>query len=401
MGTTKQILQQPQLATPHPQANAAPPQQQTPGGPAQRMAQLAINNVETGSAVVDQGLGCDNAAQGTAGCVLTAAQRARLLPTYQARVTAAQQQYVAALIELRVDELLKKEPEQSDWVLELMLDIIGDLTLSSAMKAFSMLRGGAVDHLAHEVSDAHALAEAMREETTEQVRDAISKAVGIGKGKFAKGADKKAEENAEGETTQKTANLAFIDYLKDESATSYERLRETAPAGLSDTSFLILFESFRAEMGHTVGVYKEALEAKLKRFEGSGVGAMGVTRNKERQEDPTAGDILELLGPENYQTRAFWVVAPNGERRLALFRREAKAIDHIINRGDVMTRHQATPLEEAELNVEDAQREYTFMRIVPSEFEGVALSMHAAKFGAEPYEHKSTPKEAFLMGGAS
>lgn len=382
----------PQQSVPTPGKQALPQEQAGSNGPYKGSAfsqglEAPTVQHDTGNDLVDQGLGCEGASPGTSGCVLSPQQRARLLPTYQSRVTAAQQQYVAALIELRIEELLKKEPEASEWMLEMMLEIIGHVVITGAMKALQALKGGATEAIDQAIQDGSALSSALREESSDHLSTAISMAVGLGKKQTTAALEHKADPTRPEAGKPKAANVAFLDYLKDQSATIYENLREGAIAGLSDSTFLVLFESFRASNGHTVGVYKEALKGKLDRFKKSEVGQIGVTDNESALSN----------GPWRWDTRAFWVQTPLG-RRLGLYRRDYQEIPDTVSEYGGPSRA-ASPIDKAMMAVEDAKRPFAFWRYVPVEFEGAAVAMHVARWKTDPIVRVAqTPEEITFAG---
>src|SRR5690606_3652648 len=124
-----------------------------------------LNNTQTGSPIVDQGTLCMAEPQ-RPDCILTPQQRMLLIPTYQTRVNAAALQYMSALQQVRVDELLKAEEAPKNWMFELFLDVIGYVAIGAALKAFQAIKSGSVHiegipaqtvaNAARSESDAHA-----------------------------------------------------------------------------------------------------------------------------------------------------------------------------------------------------------------------------------------------------
>src|SRR5690606_21963132 len=141
---------------------------------------------------------------------------------------------------------------------------------------------------------------------------------------------------------------------------------------------------------HSPEVYKTELGGKLKRFEKSGVGKLGVTKNTE------STSALDM-GPWQWDTRAYWVNTPSG-RRLGLYRREYREIPDTVVDGT--TRHEASPAEKITMEMQDyARRPFTFLRYVPVEFEQAAVAMHTAKWHTEPVERVAqTPEEIAYAG---
>src|SRR5258708_86022 len=88
----------------------------------------------TRNAYIDHGTRCDSKDPAHAelwahhvdtSCFLQPHVRAHLEATYGARVDAALSAYRVAIVNLRVEELIKKSPEKSSFLFELVLDVIG------------------------------------------------------------------------------------------------------------------------------------------------------------------------------------------------------------------------------------------------------------------------------------
>src|SRR5690606_34471622 len=138
--------------------------------------------------------------------ILTPQQRMLLIPTYQTRVNAAALQYMSALQQVRVDELLKAEEAPKNWMFELFLDVIGYVAIGAALKAFQAIKSGSV-HI--EGIPAQTVANAARSESDAHAAFFLNTAVGIGK-KKAGGELAKADARP---TTAKSSKLAFLDLL--------------------------------------------------------------------------------------------------------------------------------------------------------------------------------------------
>lgn len=323
---------------------------------------------KTGNAYADKGVACET--EGTPGCFLDApGQRQRIIHLYQLRVTAAQQQYVAALIELRIEELLKKDPEQADWLLSLFVDVISVLVSSTAKKAFQLLRGGATETIADVIGDAAKVTAEMQKASEAHFMSALGVALSAGKKQITKSTAAKSDK------TEKAENVGYLDQLKMQSAHTYQHLREGTLAGVGDAGLLALFNSFDSTVGHTVNDYKEALTAQLERFKQSGITKIGLQNN------PTFGagypaPVASLDTFMTHETKAYWVNTPMG-KRLALYVRGHRSID--------------TP---AEIQA----RPFQFKGYVSQELLGTALGMHLARWQIPPEEHPMGFEETIKMG---
>lgn len=317
-------------------------------------------NVDTGNAYPDRGVGCERQPR-AANCFLPDGQRQRMVTTYQSRVTAAEGQYGLALASVELDERLKKDPKETDWVTEILLDVIGTLISSSIKKAV---------HLAMDASP-----------DADHVVEALKPFVGAGK--------KRVVEHATAAgAAPRSAAVKLIDHLKNEAALIYERLREDALAAVAgDDELILLFESFRAEL-HSHDVYKREIEDKLVRYEKSKVGKIGVAKN------PDAKPIDDIVGgrPTHLDRCAFWVDAPGGPR-LALYSR-----GHRIPDGA----EYATDLDRGPAfgTDEEGDKSWQIEAFVPAEFVSVALAMHESTWGRPP-EHRAFGVAEFWKQGES
>lgn len=345
--------------------------------------------ISTGHPLVDKGLGCTDKPLTTPGCFLSPERRGLLLTEFHGRVLQAYANFLHALTELRVEELLKKEPEQSEWILDLLLDVIGHLGVTTVVKAFAALKGGALGSVQAYVADAGELSTAMSAESTGHLTAALGMAVTQGKAGATKKLGPQTDPAKPEEGTQKSANISYLSYLTNHGNLIYQSIREDVPAGLSDSLLLTLTDAYHAS-NHSPEVYKTELGGKLKRFEKSGVGKLGVTKNTE------STSALDM-GPWQWDTRAYWVNTPSG-RRLGLYRREYREIPDTVFDGTI--RHEASPAEKIAMEMQDyARRPFTFLRYVPVEFEQAAVAMHTAKWHTEPVERVAqTPEEIAYAG---
>src|SRR5690606_29898233 len=216
-------------------------------------------------------------------------------------------------------------------------------------KAFQAIKSGSV-HI--EGIPAQTVANAARSESDAHAAFFLNTAVGIGK-KKAGGELAKADARP---TTAKSSKLAFLDLLGNRAAGVFETLREQAIAGVSDAVLLVMFESFRSVYGHTLGDYKDAIQAQLQRFEQSGVNKIGITQ-------PISGSALDLYARQ--ETKVFWVRTPMG-LKLGLYTREHRPIpDQVLT---LKGARKASPIDKVIMEQRDlASRPFRFVGYVPHE----------------------------------
>lgn len=343
---------------------------------------------QTGHPLVDEGLGCDQASGQTDDCLLTPDQRSMLLTIYEGRLAGAEAAYLAALGQLSVETLIKKEPENEDLFMEIFLDVVGELGGKVAMKVFKHLAkdGAAIAKVAVASTK---VKDALEHEGPESVKMAIGSAVSLGKS-----ATKKALKKEEAQPQEKKANLAFLDMLKDRASIIFQNLREQTPVGLSDSLFLVLVESYDAKNGHTFSEYKSELGEKLDRFEKSGVGKVGQVENTKLSQGFDGG-AFKWDGEE---TRAYWIETPVG-RRLGLYKREFRAPHQIM--GDHGMRDQTGVERVTEMRKDFERSPYRFVSFVPAEFVPTAIQIHVTKWGGEPVQRNDVGIDEIAQMGSN
>lgn len=358
--------------------------------------------VPIGNQFVDNGAACAQSGA-TGNCFLNPDQRGRLVDKFGERVLAAEIQYVAALEELRVDELLKKDPEGGSIWLDLILEVIVAVTIPALGRAMTALRSGTAnavwEYAKTDLQTAGRIASTLRSDAGKASIDSFIKAA-VTKGKTAASGFVKDHSQAKVEAhDKKQANVGFLSILTDQAAQIYQDIRENAPAGADDGMLAVLFQAFDAAMGHTKSVYKAEVQAKLARFEKSNVGEIGVMGRDGRGLDDKVPSFAKTssagVHEQLAETRVFRVNTPIGPR-LALYRRDYYEIPKTVSVSETFGTSQRpmSPLEIAQAEVENAQRGYTFVRYVPLEFESVALAMHRAQWGSEPLDRAAkTPEE--------
>lgn len=359
---------------------------------ARSIAKASSSHTEmTGNAYADEGLGCDGG-KGGGGCFLDAGTRQRVVNLFHGRVNAAHINYMGALTQLGIEELLKKEPKESELIMELLLDVIGALTSNVALKIFKLAAGGG-----HAIADVAASAADVQHGLShggeEFFKEGVGMAVSLGKKDFAESVhhDDPSKPTA---GTEKASNVGYIDMLKDQSGSIFENIREGMIAGIDDARLLVLFDSFRAA-NHTVSAYKSALSQKLQRFKASGLGKMGITNNDKWGRLDSGGIDHSAAQIEKH---AYWVNMPGG-RRLGLYRRAHVPISDLVREPSGLDRGK-TPFEKLAEEMQRATKDddLFFDGFVANEFVDAAVKMHAAKWGYQPRERAVGPWELAQMG---
>lgn len=333
---------------------------------------------KTGHDYADKGAACEG---GGPDCFLEPEQRQRVIEVYQGRVNAALTQYLSALTELGVEELLKKE-EDSDWLFELLLDVIGSVALKGAMKVFGALKeGGAVNAITEAVSNTGIVEKAMLKVEDKQVEAALKKGIDVGR----KALPKKPTKS---DVTKKDLNLSYIDLLKINAGSLYEHLRESALAGAGDSGLVSMMGAFQASQGHMAAHYKVAIQERIDRFHKTGVAKIGITKKQRSDKE------IQNNEDNRVQQKAFWVTTPFG-RRLALYERRHVAtvpekVDEYYN-GPVLGASKAAPDEMGKRDLDG--HPFKFKSYVPVDFTEHAVQIHTAFWSEEPIEHEAGPIE--------
>ena len=316
-------------------------------------------------------------------CFLRPSQRQRLVGEFQANVLAAELHYNDALVEVRLDELLKKTPKESTWLAEIILDVIGVVAVPSIMRALNTLRASGEAALSEITADAaHAAAE-LRKISDKQLEAVIKQAVSTGKKAMPIEPDHAVDD-------EKTAHLMFLDRLSREAGQTFEVIRGPGLAGVTDTQLLVLSKAYRGDNGHSKADYKQALEGQLKRYVESGIATLGIAKKDVKERRPNAS----VYEPWEDETKAMWVDLPIG-KRLALYRRDH--IERPKNVGDHVygfTGPQGATKDDVDRATKaDRAAEFHFYKYVPQEFEEVASEQHVAHWHEPPAQHAVGPSE--------
>jgi hypothetical protein len=342
---------------------------------------LPPNPVVTGNAVVDHGTGClpVRGAPEHGPCFLDPVQRQLLLNAYQQYVDTAKDEYLDAVNDVKLEELLRTEPQQTEWLFELFLDVLS-LGVSSAIKNVVRRLHGASFEPPSLISD--------QQRVINEV-SAMSEAsvTALFAGFFGRQRQSAhAAEATRSADAKRSASGTFFAALKRDASIRFHHLQHTVPAGANDAELLVLLQVMEPS-GHTTVLYAEQIRAKLDRFKPSALSKVGVQRNDVRPIDAIAGNADDVESHFRIATKLFWVNTPVG-RRLALYRRgHFDAPTRVVPPGRCISQR-ATPEEVAALEHQDLQaRPFQFYKYVPAEFMSVAMELHHAKWRSEPEEH--------------
>lgn len=347
----------------------------------------------TGIALADRGLGCVPVGGGPVigPCFLEPLQRQFVLNCYHANVAAAHAEYLTAIGGIKVEELIKKEPDQFNLLLEAFLDVITLAIGASVRTALRRLMAGGDDVTAI-ISDQQRLLNELSTVTDTGI-------VAVLTGSAARVRNNVKDEPEHGRaTSEKTASVSFLDLLSAQAAVRYHHLAVSSPAGMSDAQLLVLYRAFEPWNGHTSGHYTQYLRTKLERFKQSGLSSMGIRPNRNHLRVITGAGGPDADSYWEIATQAFWVNTPVG-RRLALYRRGHVALPSSVPVGLTGGSRPATPAEKKELEREELEaRPFRFFQYVPDEFTQAAVQMHIARWGAEPAEHAFGVREFKALG---
>ncbi len=317
----------------------------------------------SGNAYLDQGTTCElkSAAHSDLwrhyideACFLDPEQRRRYVESYQRELDNAKSNYVQALDDARIKELLAEEEDDSSLMFELMLDVIGLFTANTISSAYRALR------LAGKLGNVGEGADKICESLVKQ-------AVATGKKALPKPT---IHDDAAAQT--KTAVIAYIDLLRNEASIVYGFLGEDSLAYANDANLMVLHEAFDKRT-HTIAAYQQVIDESLKRFKASPVSQIGAHKMPPQPDQLTKVD--ELISTEDI--KVFWVRA-GLDRRLATYKRHH--LDEDLNIDFTKTeqeKHEAFESSSADIPWE-------FAGYVADDLVDVALRVHAEKWGELP-----------------
>lgn len=248
---------------------------------------------------IEKGAHCE---KGGDQCFLDSGQRDRLISAYQQEVQAAQLAYTAALVELGLEKLIEKDAELPA-IFTLVLDAIAGQAVSALGTAFKLLKGRPDRALA----DVGVFMRMHDDAEAEKQMNAIQMLRGLGQNEVTSviksgvdAAKKEAKSAASpGMSEDKQVTLSYIDELKEKSAFAFEHLRQDPPGSATDAQLVVLFHSFKAAMGHTIGHYKAALQEKIDRYKASAASKIGRKEHKEYgPKNPLQNDTVREMTAE-------------------------------------------------------------------------------------------------------
>lgn len=254
-----------------------------------------VQTYEVGDEYVDYGGACEGKGDAV-GCFLTDRQRDKLVSKLYHFVQTAQTNYKLALVELKIEELLKKE-EDLHWLISLALDLAGAHLAVVLGRALKNVQAAGVAKLAElQLNDAAhgqfsnsswvSRADQLIAQVSPSRIDSVAKA---GMTAAGAGAKKRTQVgfDASAQAT-KVATLSFIEQLRDSCDIAFEAFIDNVTAHTLDAELVVVFEGMKAKY-HSVGAYKASLAEKVQRFRLSGVLDIG---RKEAMTDNYDGRTL-------------------------------------------------------------------------------------------------------------
>jgi len=185
-------------------------------------------------------------------CFMNPESRTALIVDYKDLVVEAHDAYQRALLEIRMDELVKKD-DDLPWFVTLMLDVVSAELLGGLTRTLKLLKA---ETLAALTSAASLGADAARQATTQvstayvalsmlsdEQLSAMTKA-SFDAGKKAAVSGIKSMANA-GKSDAKQEKLSYIAQLSNAATMAFEQLRTKPPAQATDAQLLVLYQSFK------------------------------------------------------------------------------------------------------------------------------------------------------------
>lgn len=222
----------------------------------------------TGAPYVDHGGACDGVESPE--CFLTPLQRDRLVNLLGLRVVEAEANCQAAIVKLRVDQLIAKDDAELALFASLVLDVLGGHIAAVASRTLKKVLETGPSYLAR-----------IGIEASKENLETVEKALGIGDliktaiGGAKKGMESglKAPASQEGKGKRADAG-AFLVGLHNRTNVMFQAFREDAPVSLRDEDLIVAFASFDAA-DHTVPHYETILSGLVDRYLKSGVTSIG------------------------------------------------------------------------------------------------------------------------------
>ena len=349
-----------------------------------------VQTREVGDQYIDHGAVCEGKDDSTVGCFFADQQRDRLIADFRDRIAAASTNYKLALVELKLEALLKKEADLH-WAASLALDLIGAHVIRVVGRAVVSLKSDGVTKLTSIVGSRNLDESSFHARASSFLGGLDEKSIeGNVKGTLEpikKGLVNTIKSNVNvGAKNEKAAKLSYIAQLKDNCDLEFQRFKSASLGKSNDAELFVLWEGFDTSH-HTVGKYVEALGAKLERFRKSGVTDLGRKRGHDRQ-----WHRAEVLR----DTRVVWVERDDGSKTLTYQSQEGDFNPGVIKRGDPDAGDLFGDEQAIEFGARNAREEVRLDGRVPAEFVEVALARSEQIWGATPTIRDATPSNMFV-----
>ena len=210
--------------------------------------------------------------------LLTLHQRDLTTGLYQDNVLAAQSAFNTALGQVWAENLVKKD-EQPSVLLTFLIEAIAAQAIVGLGAAWTLFsRGKPQDVLSvlrgEDISEPGSIITAIRGIGDGPATTAIRAAVNTGRRAALAGLPDVSKD--------KRDTAEYLNVLGDKSAVAFEHQRlDPLNIPVSDGDLMLLCISYRAEMGHTISAYKEALVSKISRFKASEASKIGRSRRDD------------------------------------------------------------------------------------------------------------------------
>ena len=297
---------------------------------------------------------------------------------------------------MKLEEVLRREVDTSQWLFEVFVDVISLVGLNSLKTALRNLLGG-TNELPHLVTDQQ---RAINELSTVNENN-LAALLGSATNRGRQINQQKQDAERSKSDTEKAAALSYFGLLKREASLRFQRLQNVVPAGANDAELLVLFHAYDdPHNGNTSDHYAGELKTMLTKFKAISLSKLGVHQNNPFAGNPT-GMSTENNNPESRHwkiaTAAFWVTTPIG-RRLALYRKGHEDMPpRIVPLGGGIS-HEPTADEISRLKKEDLRANpFVFQKFVPGDLVDAAIQMHVARWGTQPDDHPMTTAEFQAM----
>jgi hypothetical protein len=343
-----------------------------------------VQTYDVGDEYVDNEAVCEGKDDSVPGCFLTDRKRDKVINKLFLFVQTALTNYKLALVELKIDELLKKEEDLS-WVLSLALDLAGAhfaIVLARALQNVQKAGAKRIEELILHAGAAGnfnekswlARADRMVASVTPGRIETLAK---FGMGAAGLGVKSTAKEGLNVATqTTKAATISYIDQLKDACDPAFMAFLNHVSVHTADAELVVVLEGMKPEY-HSTSAYKESLGEKIARFRQSGVLDIG---RKEANADNYGGKLMR-------DTRVVYVQDINRKKTPWYQRQEGKTSSGsgYIRPGDPLydqidgknPKHQAAWSKFGPRGAGAA----TLDRPVPEEFRDVAIAASEARWG--------------------